>query len=236
MERIDSKRSTFDCGVRANFVQESRASARDDNAEIGMLDYFGTIQDIIKVVFRSFEMFIFDVKWFKVILEGSHASVRRDKSGLLQVDSTKVWTDSRDTFVRPEHCEQVIFKQDPKEPRWLYVVQVAPRSKPICEGLEIERGDGAEEATQPTQEVDEEEQAREDDDVEQEVDDEEQAREDFLVEQEVDDEIEEEQAREDFPLNFDEDAEMHLEIDLFGTSDLAADGRLDLAANMIQHQ
>lgn len=122
MERIDERRTTFDCGVRANFVQESRASASDDNTEIGMLDYFGTIQDILKIGFRRFDIFIFDVKWFKVITSGAHASVRRDKSGLIQVDSTKLWTDARDTYVRPEHCEQVVFKSDPKDPRWLYVI------------------------------------------------------------------------------------------------------------------
>ena len=73
MERIDRKRTTFDCGVRANFVQESRASASDENSEVGMLDFFGTIQDILKVGFRRFDMFIFDVKWFKVVTTGAHA-------------------------------------------------------------------------------------------------------------------------------------------------------------------
>ena len=102
--------------MRANFVQESRASASDENFEMGMLDYFGTIQDILKIGFRRFDMFIFDVKWFKVVTTRAHASVRRDKSGLIQVDSTKIWTDARDTFVRPEHCEQVVFKSDPIDP------------------------------------------------------------------------------------------------------------------------
>ena len=106
-----------------------------------MLDYFGTIQDILKVGFRSFELFIFDVKWFKVITNGPHATVRRDKSGLIQVDSTKVWTDQRDTFVRPEHCEQVVFKADPKDPRWLFVVQVSPCIKQICEDVELQQVD-----------------------------------------------------------------------------------------------
>ena len=140
--------------MRANFVQESRASASDKNFEMGMLDYFGTIQDILKVGFRRFDMFIFDVKWFKVVTIGAHASVRRDKSGLIQVDSTKIWTDARDTFVCPEHCEQVVFKSDPKDLCWLYVVQVAPRSKPICEGLE-------EQASEQVNEEEHEEQVEE---------------------------------------------------------------------------
>ena len=52
VERIDSKWSTFDFGVRANFVQEIQANASgDNNAKIAMLDSFGTIQDIINITF-----------------------------------------------------------------------------------------------------------------------------------------------------------------------------------------
>lgn len=103
-----------------------------------MLDCFGTIQDILKVGFRSFELFIFDVKWFKVITNRPHATLCRDKSGLIQVDFTKVWTDQRDTFVRPQHCEQVVLKEDPKDPCWLFVAQVDPYNKQICEELELQ--------------------------------------------------------------------------------------------------
>ena len=61
MEKVDRNRATFDCGVLANFFQESCASALDTSAEMGQLDYFGTLQDILKVSFRHFHMFIFDV-------------------------------------------------------------------------------------------------------------------------------------------------------------------------------
>ena len=54
------------------------------------------------------------------------------------MDSTKFWTDQRDTFVCPDHVDKVVFKADPKYPRWLFVVQVAPRSKQVCEGLDVE--------------------------------------------------------------------------------------------------
>ena len=38
----------------------------------------------------------------------------------------------------PEHCEQVVFTPDPKEPHWLFVLQVAPRSRQICEDVDVE--------------------------------------------------------------------------------------------------
>lgn len=85
--------------MKAKFKQDNV----DDN-EMGMLDYCGTIKDIINVGYRKFDMFIFDVKWFKVISQGPLASIRRDKSGLIQ-NSTKLWTNQTNTFVLPKHCE-----------------------------------------------------------------------------------------------------------------------------------
>ena len=138
VEQIDNKRTTFDCGVKASFMQETRSSASNENAEatVDMLDYCGTLQDIIKVGFRKFDIFIFDVKWFKVVTQGPQVIVRKDKSGFLQVDRTKIWTDQRDTFVLPEHCEQVIFKEDPTDCRWLFVIQIDPRGRQIYEDVE----------------------------------------------------------------------------------------------------
>ena len=228
MERIDERRTTFDCGVRANFLQESRASASDENTEMGMLDYFGTIQDILKIGFRRFDIFIFDVKWFKVITSGAHASVQRDKSGLIQVDKTKLWTDARDTYVRPEHCEQVVFKSDPKDPRWLYVIQVAPRSKPICKGLEEQVDEVGEQepadVAQQQEEVVEEDQAVQE--VEEAVQEVEEADEEEQAVQEVEEVDEEDIGHAETTFN-DDDAEMHLEIDVFGITDLEEDDRID---------
>ena len=107
MEKIDRRRTTFDCGAMANFLQDSRASANDTSNLTSMLDYCGTIQDIIKVGFRQFSMFIFDVQWFKVICNGPNARVRRDPSGFFAIESTKLWMDVRDTFVLPQQCEEV---------------------------------------------------------------------------------------------------------------------------------
>ena len=121
-------------------MQETRSSANNENAEaiVDMLDYCGTLQDIIKVGFRKFDIFIFDVKWFKVVTQGPQGTVRKDKSGFLQVDRTKIWTDQRDTFVLPEHCEQVIFKEDPTDRRWLFVIQIDPHGRKIYEDVGIE--------------------------------------------------------------------------------------------------
>ena len=109
VERVDNKRRTYDCGIMANFQQESRSSARDPNVVSDDLDYVGTLQHIYEVDYETNgKYFIFDVKWFKVIYRGSNATIRNDNSKFFQIDSTKcISMDSHDTLVLPRHCEQV---------------------------------------------------------------------------------------------------------------------------------
>ena len=45
-----------------------------------MLDYFG---QFLKFNFKKFEMFVFDMEWFKVIVHGPNANVHKDKSKLI---------------------------------------------------------------------------------------------------------------------------------------------------------
>ena len=54
---------------------------------------------------------------------------------IMRIYMLVLWTDARDTLVLPTHCEQVVFKADPIEPHWWYVVQVAPRSTLVYEDL-----------------------------------------------------------------------------------------------------
>ena len=227
VERIDKKRTTFDCGVKAKFKQDNV----DDN-EMGMLDYCGTIQDIIKVGYRKFDMFIFDVKWFKVISQGPLASIRRDKSGLIQIDSTKLWTNQTDTFVLPEHCEQVIFKADPKDQKWLFVIQIDARAQRIyeedatIESQEIGAMTHSHEEDNPSEEQDHDEQEVQEIHDAQEVEELEQP---IIVEDLQDLEannVMDEQ--DDISLHEQEediDGEIFLEIDIFGMLDLADDER-----------
>ncbi|MCO5574600.1 hypothetical protein L7F22_028388 [Adiantum nelumboides] len=127
VDHIDKKCVTFDSGVMAKFEQASQRRATDQNIVIAEMQYFGLLKEIINADYRSFTILIFDVQWFKVIMEGPNATVRRDVSGFIEVDSTKPWSDLRDTFVLPEHCKQVIFYPKPSDERWWYVIEVAPR-------------------------------------------------------------------------------------------------------------
>ncbi|MCO5566427.1 hypothetical protein L7F22_020104 [Adiantum nelumboides] len=133
VDHIDKKRVTFDSGVMAKFEQASQRRATDQNIVIAEMQYFGLLKEIINADYRSFTILNFDVQWFKVIMEGPNATVQRDVSGFIEVDSTKPWSDLWDTFVLPEHCEQVIFYPKPSDERWWYVIEVAPRGARIYE-------------------------------------------------------------------------------------------------------
>ncbi|MCO5558027.1 hypothetical protein L7F22_011602 [Adiantum nelumboides] len=137
VDHIDKKRVTFDSGVMAKFEQASRRRATDQNIVIVEMQYFGLLKEIINADYRSFTILIFDVQWFKVIMEGPNATVQRDVSGFIEVYSTKPWSDLRDTFVLLEHCEQVIFYPKPSDERWWYVIEVAPRGARIYENYNL---------------------------------------------------------------------------------------------------
>ena len=67
--------------MKANFEQdlESWLSISNEDNINRKLEYFGTIQDIIKVDFRKFNMFIFDVRWFKVVTQGEQSTTKRQE-------------------------------------------------------------------------------------------------------------------------------------------------------------
>ena len=74
-----------------------------------MDDYCGIIQDIINLDFRSFFVYVLDVKWYKDMVErGPNATIRRHASGFVIIDSTKFLQSTKETLVLPQQCDQVL--------------------------------------------------------------------------------------------------------------------------------
>ena len=66
-QQIDDKRNTQDCSIIAIFEGCTRA----------MDDYYGIMQDITKLDFWSFFVYVLNVKWFKGVVErGPNAIIR----------------------------------------------------------------------------------------------------------------------------------------------------------------
>ena len=105
--QIDHKRLTCDSGVMASFEKEIQGE-QGSASQVSKINYCGRIQNIIKVDFRTFEMFIFYVQWFKAVTHGRNPTIQRDASSFVAIDSSKLWTNASDTFVLLEACEQVL--------------------------------------------------------------------------------------------------------------------------------
>jgi hypothetical protein len=97
-EAIDRNRYTADSGVIGTYEGE-------DGRE---QEYCGIIQNIIKLDYRRFDVFVFDVRWFKDVLDKvPQGSITVDGSGFTMIDSTRICSASEGTFILPSHCEQV---------------------------------------------------------------------------------------------------------------------------------
>jgi hypothetical protein len=67
-----------------------------------------TIQNMIKLDYRRFDMFVFDVRWFKDVLDQvPQGSITIDSNGFTMIDSTRICCASEGTFILPSHSEQV---------------------------------------------------------------------------------------------------------------------------------
>ena len=90
----------------ASFDQEIQTT-QNNEVKISKVEYFGIIHGIFEIDYRTFEMYVLDVVWFKAVTQGRNPTIQRDASGFVAIDSTKLWTDKNDTFVLANSCEQV---------------------------------------------------------------------------------------------------------------------------------
>ena len=87
----------------ASFEQEIHRL--NGKVQLSKVEYCGRIQNILQVDYRSFQMFLLNVQWFKVVSQGRNPTVQRDAFGFVAIDSTKLWTNTSDMFVLAKTCE-----------------------------------------------------------------------------------------------------------------------------------
>ena len=109
-EDVDDGYMTQDNGVEVNFNQSSLASHHDQSLMQGTLGYVGKIQEIIQVDFSSFKFVIFRCKWWDTFNQNN---VNEDHdSGLISINSRKMWHEAREPYVFPKHCKYAFFYLD----------------------------------------------------------------------------------------------------------------------------
>lgn len=57
--------------------------------EMTSIAYCGTIQDILRIDYRTFHMYILNVKWFKPMAFGSNPTICKDDIGFIALDSCR---------------------------------------------------------------------------------------------------------------------------------------------------
>ena len=58
----------------ASFEQEIHGL--DGEVQLSKVDYCGRIQNILQVDYGSFQMFLLDVQWFKVVTQGRNQTIQ----------------------------------------------------------------------------------------------------------------------------------------------------------------
>jgi hypothetical protein len=97
-ESIDRNRYTADSRVINTYEGE------DGHEQ----EYCEMIHNIIKLSCRRFNVFVFDVKWFKDVLDKvPKGSIIVEGSGFMMIDSTQICSAFEGTFILSYHCEQV---------------------------------------------------------------------------------------------------------------------------------
>ena len=70
IKELGETRLTFDSGIIVVFQVRNVSSSRDRHPQETENQYYGYLDDIIECDFNSFKLFLFDVKWYRLLLHG----------------------------------------------------------------------------------------------------------------------------------------------------------------------
>ena len=120
---------TQDCGVEVKFEQSSSTSHCDRDLIGGMLGHVENIQEIIQVDFSSFQCVIFRCRWWDTFDRNNIKEHRN--SGLICINSRKIWDGIKEPYIFPKHCNQVFLYPDVLDRDWWFILRDDPRSKHV---------------------------------------------------------------------------------------------------------
>ena len=99
------------------------ASARDTNPTQGDVDYYGVLQEIVKVRYREHNVVLFKCKWYDVLREHYGYKI---ENGLLLLNSSRLqWTS--EPYILASQARQCFYIPDPRDERWHAVITTNPR-------------------------------------------------------------------------------------------------------------
>jgi hypothetical protein len=132
---VDDEHITQYCGLEVELDQSSHASHRDQKKIEGKLGYIGKIQEIMQVDFPSFQCVDVCCKWWGAFY---WRNVKEDRdSGIICINSKKMFVESKEPYVFPKHCNPVFFYPNALDGDWWFILRHDPISKHLCENNNV---------------------------------------------------------------------------------------------------
>lgn len=114
----DAKCTTQNSGVFQSSLTTSFASSKDQNPQVGDVDYYGSIEEILEIDYwGDFTVVLFKCCWY-------HAE--KDLYGLTRVNFNRIIQKS-DRYVIASQVKQVFYIEDPTEKTFHNVIKRLPR-------------------------------------------------------------------------------------------------------------
>lgn len=114
----DSRCTTQNSGVFLSAETTSFASSKDENPIVGAVNYYGSVEEIVKVDYWGvFAVVLFKCHWYQE---------EKDSFGLTKVNFNKLRNKS-DPYVIASQVQQIFYVEDPTEKSVHYVIKKLPR-------------------------------------------------------------------------------------------------------------
>jgi hypothetical protein len=132
IKQLDETNKTSDSGIIVVFQVTNVSSRSGIRPRESENRYHGFLNDIIECDFNSFELVLFNVKWYRLQMHehDEERTIIQHANGFLMIKKT-VFEKSNDRYVFPSQREQVFYSKVPGKRDWSFVVIYDPRGRPV---------------------------------------------------------------------------------------------------------
>ena len=106
IKKLDETKKPLDCGMSAVFEVTNVSSKSDRHSEVSKNRYYQYLEDIIQCDFKSFKVFLFVVKWYRLQLNQRDPDITiiEHDNGFNMVN-TRLFEPKIEPYVIPIQCE-----------------------------------------------------------------------------------------------------------------------------------
>lgn len=122
-EARDRSKKFQNCGVWLTSSVTGYASARDINPNEGEVDYYGVLQEIVRVRYDARYIVMFKCKWYDVLNRNQGFKI---ENGLLLLNSARLRI-TNEPYILASQARQCFYMNDPKDDQWHAAITTNPR-------------------------------------------------------------------------------------------------------------